>query len=132
MTNVEIKTIAWMLLATVAAICVYVDAWRRGVPLRGALWAMGTWFLSLIVVPLWYAKRPLRAGERKRGGLHGFSVIWVAALSFNAALLGIVDGRIWFALAYWIVAMFVSGFVIQGISHLLSRRAVVERGLQQR
>lgn len=49
------------------AVGVFIDARSRRSRVSW-LWALGTWLLGLLVIPLWYAIRPLHAGERREGG----------------------------------------------------------------
>lgn len=128
-------TESWLLFAALTAGCVYIDAWRRGLRLSGLLWAGGAAFLAVVFVPLWYAKRPLRPFETRLGGFaanawYGFSVIWASGVTWTA-VLSLVEGRIIFAIAFWLVMMFLSSLVIVPVSTFLTKD-VAESGTVER
>jgi hypothetical protein len=52
---------------------------------------VGAFLLAIIVVPLWFAKRPLKAGETREGGtawnvLKFFALSWTALMAIGAAV----------------------------------------------
>jgi hypothetical protein len=66
------------------AIWVLVDSSRRRIgPLA---WTLGTLVLGPIVLPVYFAKRPLRSGETREGGtawniLRSFALLWTVAMA---------------------------------------------------
>jgi len=73
------------------ALWVFLDAFSRRSS-AWLLWCLGTFLLAGIVVPIYLAVRPLRAGETREGGkawniLRGFALTWtviMAALGVSA------------------------------------------------
>lgn len=90
----------WVLSAALA-LWVCVDGMRRS-GFSGIFWGVGTFLLAPLVLPVYFAVRPLREGETREGGkawnvLKGFALTWtllmvasgisgVMALSEQAAL----------------------------------------------
>lgn len=73
----------FLIVAGVLALFVAIDAYRRRD--QWLLWGLGTFLLAVIVLPLWYAKRPLMAGERREGGtgwnvLKNFAILWTIVM----------------------------------------------------
>lgn len=70
---------------------VFYDAHRRGG--RRVAWALGTAVAPMFVLPFYFAKRPLRAGEVREGGtawnvLRNFAFVWTVLVGL-AAMLGV-------------------------------------------
>ena len=72
---------------------VVIDGSRRNLgAAKTILWAIGTFLLGVIVLPLYFAKRPLRANEVREGGfawniLKNFALTWtilMVAISITA------------------------------------------------
>lgn len=70
------------------AIWVFFDSKNRRMN-KGALWAVGALFAGVVVLPIYFAKRNLYAGEVREGGT-GWNTVKVFAL-------------------YWTITMFVAG-----------------------
>lgn len=73
---------AWAVLFSLAA-WIFFDATKRKMNPWG--WAIGTFLLSLITLPLYLAKRNLRYGEVREGGVgwnfcKGFTLIWTLVM----------------------------------------------------
>jgi hypothetical protein len=69
----------WVLNAIVA-LWVLLDARARKMD-HAIIWAIGTFLIMIIVVPLYFAKRPLKAGEIREGGtawnvIKAFAILW--------------------------------------------------------
>lgn len=81
----------WLNLAV--ALWVFYDAYSRKMHLW-FLWGFGTAFLTVIVVPFYLAKRPLKEGERREGGtswnvIKNFALFWTLSM-VAAGLSGIM------------------------------------------
>lgn len=141
----------WFLLvsAVLAAIVGY-DAAKRNANAFG--WGIGTFLLAVIFMPLYYAKRPLLAGEVREGGtgwnfLRNFALMWtgtmilagLAAIAGMGSIMGsasteaeaagaAIGGMIGFGIlgAFWFFP--VLGALVLGL--LLRKSTVVERGPQ--
>lgn len=66
-----------------ASAWVFYDATRRKMNPWG--WALGTLLLAIIALPLYFAKRDLKAGEVREGGVgwnfcKGFAIVWSLAM----------------------------------------------------
>jgi hypothetical protein len=65
---------------------VVIDGSRRNLgAMKTALWAIGTFLLGVIVLPIYFAKRPLRPNEVREGGfawnvLKNFALTWTILL----------------------------------------------------
>lgn len=76
------------------AIWVMADASSRRID--GTIWAVGTVALGFVVLPFYFAKRPLKAGELREGGtawnvLKGFAVLWtITTLAIPAVLVFVI------------------------------------------
>jgi hypothetical protein len=73
----------FLIVAGVLGLFVGIDAYRRRD--QWLLWGFGTFILAVVVMPLWYAKRPLMAGERREGGtgwnfLKNFAILWTIVM----------------------------------------------------
>lgn len=82
----------YVLLNLIFAIWVFIDAQSRRTP--PGVWAISTFLFGPIVLPLYLAKRPLRAGEIREGGLwwnvlKNFAILWTLTMAV-AAVWGIV------------------------------------------
>lgn len=71
------------------AIWVAFDAFLRGAGIVTVIWAIGSFYLGPLVIPVYFAKRPLKNGELRRGGtawnvLRNFAIFWTA---FSAVAL---------------------------------------------
>lgn len=75
------------------AIWVFFDSKNRRTN-KGALWAVGALFAGVVVLPIYFAKRNLYAGEVREGGT-GWNTVKVFAL-------------------YWTITMFVAGIAGMG------------------
>ncbi len=74
------------------AIWVLVDGLRRKA--RAIIWAIGTFLIGPILLPIYVAKRPLKSGETREGGtgwnvLRNFALFWTI-LMMVAAVWGVV------------------------------------------
>lgn len=83
----------YIILYTVFAIWVFIDALRRKA--KAILWAIGTFFLGPIILPIYIAKRPLKSGETREGGiawniLKNFAIFWTILMAI-ASIWGIVS-----------------------------------------
>lgn len=68
----------WVILCLLAG-WVFWDATQRKMSPWG--WAIGTFFLAIIILPLYFAKRNLREGEVREGGVgwnfcKAFAILW--------------------------------------------------------
>ena len=129
-------------------IWVVIDALRRKAGV--AKWGIGTLLVAPIVAPLYFAKRPLKAGEERHGGtawnfLKNFSLAWTLHMAIWAghyfifvgnklsetsssagklgAAIGGTLGMTFLAMA-WFFPMF--GAVVLGF--FLRKSSVVEKG----
>jgi hypothetical protein len=71
-------------LAFIVAAFVFSDARSRQA--NSLAWAIGTLLLMAIVLPIYYAVRPLKRGERRKGGrgwnvLRNFALAWTAMMA---------------------------------------------------
>lgn len=69
------------------AIWVLVDGLKRKA--KAIPWAIGTAILGPIVLPVYFAKRPLKAGEVREGGtawnvIRNFALFWTIVMAFAA------------------------------------------------
>jgi hypothetical protein len=84
----------YLILYGILAIWVYVDGANRKV--NAIPWAIGTGILGPIILPVYIAKRPLKAGEIREGGtawnvLRNFAVLWTILMVVVAvwAMVGV-------------------------------------------
>jgi hypothetical protein len=82
----------YLILYGILAIWAFVDAKKRQA--NAILWAAGTLLLGPIILPFYFAKRPLKAGEVREGGtawnvLKNFAIFWTI-LMVVAAIWGMV------------------------------------------
>lgn len=138
----------YLLLGLAFAAWVFLDAQKRKA--EAVLWALGTLIFGPVVLPIYLAKRPLKAGEIREGGLwwnvlKNFAIFWTILMAFagvwglvaasqqasplqsNAEMAGAAIGT---ALGLGMIATlwffpFV-GAVVLGL--LLRKSSVVERG----
>jgi hypothetical protein len=73
------------LIAIVLAVWTFRDAKRRQTQTAPFLWSLGVLFFSAIFFPLYLAKRPLRDGEVRKGGL-GWNFLKNFAIYFTAIM----------------------------------------------
>ena len=84
----------WYLLLWLGfAIWLFFDSKNRRMN-KGVLWSVGTLFAGVVVLPIYFSKRNLYAGETREGGA-GWNAVKVFAL-------------------YWTLTMFVSGLAGMG------------------
>jgi len=126
-----------------------IDAYSRKLgAAKTALWAIGTFLLGVIVLPIYFAKRPLKANQVREGGfawnvLKNFALTWtilMVAISISAisaaagtnvksgaeaagAAVGMVIVIVTLA-AVWFFPMV--GAIVLGF--FLKNSAIVERG----
>jgi hypothetical protein len=81
------------------ALYVGFDASRRKLgAAKAILWAIGTFLLGVIVTPIYLAKRPLKAGEVREGGLawnllKNFALTWtVLMIAIGIPVMGAALG----------------------------------------
>ena len=82
----------YLILCGILALWAFVDAKKRKA--NAILWAVGTLLLGPIVLPFYFAKRPLKAGELREGGtwwniLKNFAIFWTILMAV-AAIWGMV------------------------------------------
>ncbi len=82
----------YIVLYGLFAIWVLVDGLKRKT--KAIPWAIGTLLLGPVVLPVYVAKRPLKAGEVREGGtgwnvLRNFALFWTVLMAV-AAVWGIV------------------------------------------
>lgn len=82
----------WVLNIAIS-LWVFVDARNRKMEKSG-LWAIGTFFLMIVVIPFYFAKRPLKDGEVREGGtgwnvLRSFAIFWTITM-FVAGVSGMI------------------------------------------
>lgn len=90
----------YWVLNVIIALWVFFDARSRKMD-KPALWAIGTFLLMIIVIPFYFAKRPLKSGETREGGtawnvIKSFAIFWtilmfVAGVSGMIAMGGVVN-----------------------------------------
>ena len=83
----------YLVLNFVVAVWVFFDARSRRMN-QSLLWAIGTIFLMIFVIPFYLAKRPLKEGEMREGGtswnvIKNFAIFWTLSM-FVAGLLGVI------------------------------------------
>lgn len=140
-------TVVFQLALVAGAIGVYVDAFRRRshFPL---LWALGSYLLCVIVIPLWFAVRPLYDGETRRGGRLHNAINVFGSLCVMFVMLGVtveiarriglvVTGQrgvlrtlfgMWrFGFMNWVI-LGIAGFVFATLSALTNKADAIERG----
>ena len=114
------------------------DAIKRKLGIaRAVLWALGTFFIGVIVIGFYIAHRPLKANEIREGGyawnvVKGFALSWsvfvvTVALMIGAGMENVGAGVIALAVGIplvWLPVMIVA--LILG--YFLRNPAIVERG----
>ena len=84
----------WYWLLNVAiALWVFFDARSRKMD-QPVLWAIGTAILMIVVIPFYFAKRPLKDGEVREGGtawnvIKSFAIFWTLFM-FIAGVAGMM------------------------------------------
>lgn len=78
-------------LFTILGVWVFTDARQRKA--NPIVWAIGTLLFAPMVLPFYFAKRPLKNGEVREGGfawntIRGFAVTWTIVM-ITAAVLGL-------------------------------------------
>jgi hypothetical protein len=131
-----------LVITLLISVWVWSDARRRRMA-HGGLWAVGTFVLTIPVLPFYLAKRPLKSGEVREGGtawnVTKFSVIFGTLWVIYVGLLALVGPReldgyvlssaevavavgclfgLWFVLAVGAVA----------VGLFLKKSSIVERG----
>jgi hypothetical protein len=76
----------YFILFGVIALWVLFDGLSRNMKATAILWAVGALMLGVIVLPLYLAKRPLKNGEVREGGLpwnllKNFAVLWTIIMA---------------------------------------------------
>lgn len=79
----------WWIFLVVFAAYVQIDGYRRGLGYQATVWALGTLLFCVFVAPFYFAKRPLREGEVREGGM-GWNVLKNFALQWTVAMAIIV------------------------------------------
>lgn len=69
-------------------IWVVIDGIKRKLGAKTALWAIGTFLLGVIILPIYFAERPLKAGEVREGGL-AWNVLKNFALTWTLLIVAI-------------------------------------------
>ena len=116
----------WVLNIAIA-LWVFFDARSRKMD-KPVLWAIGTCLLMIVVIPFYFAKRSLKAGEVREGGTgwnvtKSFAIFWtlfmfIAGVTDGTAMgIGMIFG-LWFVV---IVGAFVIGL-------FLKKSSIVEKG----
>ena len=82
----------YFILYLLFAIWVFIDAQKR--KSNFITWSLATAILGPIVLPVYFAKRPLKAGEVREGGtawnvLKNFAILWTITMAI-AAFWGMV------------------------------------------
>lgn len=82
----------WMLNILIA-LWVFFDARKRKMN-KSLLWGIGTSLLMVVVIPFYFAKRPLKAGEVREGGtawnvIKSFAIFWTIFM-FVAGVVGMI------------------------------------------
>jgi preprotein translocase subunit SecG len=139
----------YFILFGLLALWVGFDASRRNLGIAKALlWAIGTFLLGVIVMPIYIAKRPLKANEVREGGLawnllKNFALTWtVLMVAISISALGAAAGTsvnsdaeaagaaIGFSIVVVILAVVwffpMVGAIVLGF--FLKNSAIVERG----
>lgn len=83
----------YLLIAAVLGVWVAMDATKRGTSDRLA-WGFGTFLLAVVVMPFYFAKRNLLAGEVREGGMgwnacKNFALLWTVFMIF-VGIMGMV------------------------------------------
>jgi hypothetical protein len=84
----------YLLLNIVIAVWVFVDARSRKMGTEALAWSIGTFLLMIVVIPFYFAKRPLKDGEVREGGtawnvIKSFAIFWTL-LMFVAGVAGMI------------------------------------------
>ena len=90
----------WILNLAVG-IWVYLDARKRSMD-NSFLWGIGTALIMILIIPFYFAKRPLLAGEIREGGtawnvIKAFALFWtvlmaIAGIAAMVGASGVVSG----------------------------------------
>ena len=139
----------YFILFGLLALWVGFDASKRNLgAAKAVLWAIGTFLLGVIVMPIYIAKRPLKANEVREGGLawnllKNFALTWtVLMVAISISALGAATGTnvnsdaeaagaaIGFSIVVVILAVVwffpMVGAIVLGF--FLKNSAIVERG----
>ena len=139
----------YFILFGLLALWVGFDASRRNLgAAKAILWAIGTFLLGVIVMPIYIAKRPLKVNEVREGGLawnllKNFALTWtVLMVAISISALGAAAGTnvnsdaeaagaaIGFSIVVVILAVVwffpMVGAIVLGF--FLKNSAIVERG----
>jgi hypothetical protein len=139
----------YFILFGLLALWVGFDASRRNLgAAKAIIWAIGTFLLGVIVMPIYIAKRPLRANEVREGGLawnvlKNFALTWtILMVAISISALGAAAGTnvnsdaeaagaaIGFSIVVVILAVVwffpMVGAIVLGF--FLKNSAIVERG----
>ena len=123
----------YLLLAAAVSTWVFVDARaRKG---NAAGWTLATFFLMVVALPYYFAKRSLRAGEVREGGtawnfLRAFAILWTVTVAIAAAALIMAGPSLGTMLGLsmigplWFFPMI--GAVVLGL--LLKKNTIIEHG----
>ncbi len=89
----------YLILFGLLALWVGFDASRRNLgAAKAVLWAIGTFLLGVIVMPIYVAKRPLKANEVREGGLawnllKNFALTWtILMVAIGISAVGAAAG----------------------------------------
>jgi hypothetical protein len=75
----------YLLLNIVIALWVFFDARSRKMGGESVLWSIGTVFMIILLIPCYFAKRPLKDGELREGGtawnvIKSFAIFWTLTM----------------------------------------------------
>lgn len=73
-----------MCIWSLIAVIIWLDARSRNAK-NSFFWALGSFFLAIVIIPLYLATRPLKSGEIREGGLvwntcRSFALVWTLLL----------------------------------------------------
>ncbi len=85
----------YWILDTILALWILIDSMSRRMRGSSVVWAAGTLLLGPILCPVYFAVRPLKAGEVREGGrgwnvLKNFALLWTLFMAV-AAIAGLVN-----------------------------------------
>lgn len=124
------------------AIWVFIDARSRRTR-TPFLWAFGTLFLFIVVVPLYFSQRALKTGETRAGGLgwnffRNFALVFCCVIGLQALLAAVdevfaptsadlLGELLAIAIGSVLISVVVGGAAML-LAFVLRRRSVVEQG----